>query len=125
MVQMRRPAGEVLYRRQAREAAEIVGEVRLIVIAAMQGEVGQIEALAAREGRNDPLESPDPQEAFGRESDLVGEELVEVALAVTDAGLGFCRERPLHASTGMQNNNSLSAFKAARQPRLSLMILPS
>src|SRR3954469_14626655 len=85
------PAGqqarEVLARRAARHRAEVAVEVRLVVVAAGGGDVGEPPgpALALEEVEH-PLEAQDAREGLGRQADLLAEAGGEMAPAAAQLG---------------------------------------
>ena len=81
---MRRPVREVGGRIDAGECAEIVNEMRLIEVAAIQRDVSPFDALAAFHAVQRPVEAPDTAKHFGRESSLIAKHLNEALGAETD-----------------------------------------
>src|SRR3954470_5449559 len=72
------PAGqqarEVLTRRAARQRPEVAVEMRLVVVAAGGGDVGEPPGAAlALEEVQHPLEAQDAREGLGRQADLLAE----------------------------------------------------
>ena len=81
---MRRPVRKVGGWIDPGECAEIVDEVRLIEVAAIQGDLGPIDALAAFHAVQRPVEAPDAAKHFGRESSLIAKHLDEALGAEPD-----------------------------------------
>jgi len=66
---------EIGGRIDAGECAEIVDEVRLVEVTAIEGDVGPFDALAVLHAAQRLLEPPDAAEHFGRESGLIAKHL--------------------------------------------------
>ena len=73
----------------AGEGTELVGEVGLVVIAAVEREFGPANVGSRVELANGALEALDAAPDFGREADLLAKDLRETALAPTDLASGF------------------------------------
>src|SRR5215212_8711701 len=86
---MRRALREVLGGREAGERAEVVVEMRLIEVAAGDGDVAPVDVLLRM---NEPEHALEPLHAaveLRRQSDFAGERLDETALAPADVARGF------------------------------------
>src|SRR5262244_3597125 len=77
--------GEILRRVYTREGAEVVDEVSLVEVTAIEGHTGPIHGLAAGDGAQDFLKTAHTAEEFRRHSDVLLEEFDEAAR--TEAGL--------------------------------------
>jgi hypothetical protein len=78
--------GEIFGGIDAREAAEIVDEVGLIEIAAIESDVGPANGAARRDAAKDRLEAADAAEEFGWQADVMLEEFDEATRAETGFG---------------------------------------
>jgi len=66
---------------EAGEGVEVVDEVGLVVIAAGEGELGPVDVVAAVHVLDSLLEALDAAVEFGRDADVIAEELGEAAWA--------------------------------------------
>src|SRR5665213_454455 len=71
------PVGQIAGRADSRERPKIVDEMRLIEIAAIQGDLGPFDALAAVHEIEGLLKSSDPAKHLGREPSFIAEDLDE------------------------------------------------
>src|SRR6516225_11647013 len=77
MIEMLGPVAEIRRRSQAGKRVEIVDEMRLIVVAAGQGQVGPGDALQALYRSQHLLKTLHPAEQFRCQPNLLGEQLDE------------------------------------------------
>ena len=75
MVQMLGGSGEIGARRHACDLAEVVAQMRLIVVAAFDGKIGPVRLLHAAQPRERVLEAPHAMKGLGRNAHLLVEEL--------------------------------------------------
>ncbi len=85
MIQMLRRPRQIRRRSHPRERLEIVDEVGLVVVAAVEGDLGPVHTGFAVDTFEDALEAADTAEGLGRQTDLVAKQLDEAALAEADA----------------------------------------
>lgn len=74
---------------QAGEGVEVVGEVRLVVVAAGEGEIGPVDVVATMHLLDGLLEALDAAVELGGDADLFAEKLGEAAWAYADVA-GQC-----------------------------------
>src|SRR5262245_33557825 len=70
---VRQAAGEKLGRRRTGELAEVAVEVRLVVVAAVVGDLGPAVRILAPQPPDDAIEAQDPGQQLRRHADLLAE----------------------------------------------------
>ncbi len=96
MIDVWRLTRQVLRRRDSGERLEVVDEVRLIVVAAIERHLCPFNFLDRMGHLNNPLETADPREQLRSKSNLVAEQLDETALAATDLVNNSRYQRSVH-----------------------------
>ena len=93
MVQVLASAREVRFRGETGDILEVMDEVRLVEVTAVEREFAPLDGTSATDTAYGLLEAPNPAEQLRRESDLLAEDLDEPPLAETGAD-GHLRDGP-------------------------------